>query len=359
MRVPNQFASEMVSASAGALAALAADRLVRSHPPSRGYSDRPFVSWKDNLAGRVADLAAAIASGRPEIFADQVAWARTAFHARGVPVADLRASLESLRAVVREELPDQVRALAEEYMAAAIERCDGDAVAPAELPTHSEHSRLAAAYLRAILEGDRHRAIRAVLEAADSGVPVPDLYLGVLAPALRETGRLWLMNEISVAEEHFVSTTTFTVLGALYARMPRKAPNGRVAVASCVEGNAHAIGARMVADFLEMDGWRVIYLGSNVPTVDLVMAITDFRPHLLALSASLAVHLPAVGRAVRAVRELSPRLPIVVGGCAFIGTGDLWKDLGADALATTGDEAPAAAKRLVLERPAGPGGAPA
>lgn len=347
----HQFASEVVSASGSALAALAADRLVKSHVGALSYSDRPFVSWKDNLAGRVGDLAAALASGRPEIFSEHAAWAKIAFRARGVPVADLRASLEALRSVLHEELPEQVCDLVDGYVRAAIERCDDtDYLPPAGLTARTEHDRLAAAYLLAILEGDRQRAIASILDAADEGLPVPEIYLSVLTPALREVGRLWLMNEVTVAEEHFVSTTSFTVLGALYTRLPREAPNGRTAVAACVEGNAHAIGARMVADFFEMGGWRAVYLGSNVPTPDIASAVQDFRPDALALSASLAVHLPAVGRAVRAVRAATPRLPIIVGGGAFCAAGDLWKDLGADACALTCGEAVRAAERLISGR---------
>ncbi|HEY5309978.1 MAG TPA: cobalamin B12-binding domain-containing protein, partial [Casimicrobiaceae bacterium] len=52
-----------------------------------------------------------------------------------------------------------------------------------------------------------------------------------------------------------------------------------------VSGDLHELGARMVADFFEMEGWDSYYTGANTPTGGVVQAIVERRPDVLAISA--------------------------------------------------------------------------
>ena len=63
--------------------------------------------------------------------------------------------------------------------------------------------RLRAEYLAALLERDARRGRRMVESAHAAGMPVLDLYVDVLAPALHEVGHRWAVEELNVAEEHF------------------------------------------------------------------------------------------------------------------------------------------------------------
>jgi methanogenic corrinoid protein MtbC1 len=99
--------------------------------------------------------------------------------------------------------------LAADYLTRALEAFDDE---PAELSTRllpdTPEGRLAAEYLLAVMEGDRRRASQLILDAVDQGQSVRDVYLRVLLPAQQEVGRMWLVGEINVAEEHFASATT-------------------------------------------------------------------------------------------------------------------------------------------------------
>ena len=78
--------------------------------------------------------------------------------------------------------------------------------------------KLATEYLVAILEGDRRKAGRLILQAANEGRSISDLYFLVLQPAQEELGRMWVLDEINVAEEHFATATTRMVMAQLQAR---------------------------------------------------------------------------------------------------------------------------------------------
>lgn len=182
---------------------------------------------------------------------------------------------------------------------------------------------LADRYLAAQLAGDRREALRLVLdEGLAAGIAVPVLELDVIRAAQREVGRLWEENRISVAQEHVATAISQLVLAHLYRDLPRAAARGRSVAVACVEGELHDLGARMVADFLEMDGYDVDFLGANVPSESLVAHVRERRPDLVALSATMAHHLPALQTVLgRLCDTMGGDYPVAVGGGALAAGG--------------------------------------
>lgn len=183
---------------------------------------------------------------------------------------------------------------------------------------------LAHAYLRAQLAGDRREALRLIEDALASGTSVRDLHLRVVEPAQREIGRLWQENEISVAGEHLATSISQLVLARLYPHLPRSAGNGRRAVVACIEGEHHELGARMGADFLEMEGFDVRFLGADVPRESLVALVEQVRPDVVGLSIAMTFNVPALEATVEAIRAaVDPAPTILVGGSVIEGAPEL------------------------------------
>lgn len=88
-------------------------------------------------------------------------------------------------------------------------------------------------------------------------------------------------------------------------------------VVACVADEYHQLGARMIADFCEMRGWRGHFLGANTPLPDLLQVLATKRPTMLGLSLSIHTNLPRLLAAVEAVEHAHPDLPILVGGQAL------------------------------------------
>ena len=160
---------------------------------------------------------------------------------------------------------------------------------------------------------------------------------------------MWMANEINVAEEHFASQTAKMVMAQLLPRAIVQPPNGKTVVAAAVAGNQHDIGLQAVADFFEMDGWRAVLLGANVPARDVVQAVGCFAADLLGLSVSQTTQFEAVKTAIQAVRgnTQSAEMKILVGGHALKDTGDLTQELGADGYAAHPSQAVALGRQLV------------
>lgn len=177
---------------------------------------------------------------------------------------------------------------------------------------------LARDYLRAQLAGDSREAVRLIDEGLASGVSVRDLHLGVIEPAQREIGRLWQENAIGVAEEHLATSISQLVLARIYRHLPRAGGNGHVAIVACIEGEHHELGARMGADFLEMAGFDVRFLGANVPRESLVALVQTLRPAVVGLSIAMTFNVPALEATVAELRAAVEPAPLILVGGAVV-----------------------------------------
>jgi methanogenic corrinoid protein MtbC1 len=352
----HQFLAELLRATSGDLAIRAAHRFINSRPDiAVRYEPLAVCKWKDGFASTIIDLSSSLAAGCPSVFARQIAWRRSAFEARGVPLDDLKAGLAVLKETVAAEVPPEDRAIIESFVKPAL--CAIDSVAPgcgqsseSSLCPETAVGQLGIKYLVALLEGNRLAASRLITDAAKAGMPVRDLYLQVLSPAQTELGRMWEQAEIDIAEEHFATATTQMVMAQLYSFLDRKPCNGKTVIAATVTGNHHEIGIKMVADFFEEEGWRAVYLGAAVPPDELAVAVVTFEADLLVLGACMHNQLQGVADAIRVVRATpqASRAQILVGGAGFAETGDLWRTMGADALANGATDAVDVAHRLVF-----------
>lgn len=307
--------------------------------------------WTDHLQQRTLELSAALAAGDSRLFSSRLNWSRIAMQARDISARDLQSSLESLRTGVSETLEGEPKDAALDCIDEALESLQESTsgAEQSELDAGLLCDRLALDYVQTVVAGNVATGIQLVLDAVSHGLPIRDAYLKVLLPAQQEVGRLWHLNELSVSEEHLVSYTTQRIMALLSTRMPRKPDNGFTVIAGAVSGNVHDIGIRAISYLLEFDGWRTIYLGSDIPRKELPATIETFGADVLMLSVALTTQIPATERAIAEVRlNCKPPVSIMVGGNGLVDQPERWREMGADAYA--GDALQALEMALDLAR---------
>lgn len=184
------------------------------------------------------------------------------------------------------------------------------------------------AMLAALVNGDVQLAYRLAVELLAQGVPFDDIAVDVLAPVQAELGRRWAGGDLGVADEHAASAAVDELLVRLAATA--ESPRGAAVVVASAENDAHALGGRVVASALALEGFRVVYLGPSVPASDLADFLDLQRPLALALSCSMPTALVAAARCAAAAHGLG--IPVLGGGRAFAND-DRATRLGLDALA--------------------------
>ena len=349
MTQADPFAAELLERSAAGFATAAALRLVEDEPGlAERYAPNAVDSWKSHLTQRILELSAAVAVGSADMFVNRVVWSRKTFEAREMEPKDLEASLVALHAVLAEKLPDNAKdpvlTFVHDARTAVIAQPDAE---DSLLDPSQRHDRLTLHYLQCAIEGNVLPAMEVVLDALEDNLTVQDAILRVLLPAQAEIGRLWHLDQVSIAEEHLVTTTTQRLMAVLASRAPRRRDNGRTAVAAAVAGNVHDVGIRAISYLFEMDGWRTIFLGSDVPRADLPASVQFFEADLILLSCALSVQLKTVRKTIEAIRERAEQdVKIMVGGLAFYEAPDLWQEIGADGFAPNALEALAVANQF-------------
>jgi MerR family transcriptional regulator, light-induced transcriptional regulator len=293
------------------------------------YGDLAWTHGLEDARFHLDFLAGAIESGDPRAFAEYARWTAGVLHARGIPPEFLSENLgqagEQLGVLLGGAQAEQIMRFVEAGRAAAV--APGDGTGPPDvLRAHWN------VYLQAILQGERRAALTVALELLREGYSVADVYCDVLQPAQYELGRLWERNEITVAREHMGTAITQFVIAQLYSRISApEIPRGR-AVVTGVQGELHQLGANMVADVLEADGWDVRFLGTQTPPRDVLSAIEEHQPALLGVSATMLFNLRSAADLVEQARaQFGSEMKIIVGGGAFRSATDVWQDIGADA----------------------------
>ncbi|MGK7311044.1 MAG: MerR family transcriptional regulator [Candidatus Longimicrobiales bacterium M2_2A_002] len=133
----------------------------------------------------------------------------------------------------------------------------------------------------------------------------------VAAPLLRRLGEGWHAGEVTPAQEHVASAAIARVLTALR----NGGGDGPLAVVATFTGERHEVGALMAAAAAELAGWRVVYLGADLPVEELAVAAERTGARAVCVSAvypGSAADLQARFRTLRS--ELPDGVEVYGGG---------------------------------------------
>jgi MerR family transcriptional regulator, light-induced transcriptional regulator len=137
----------------------------------------------------------------------------------------------------------------------------------------------------------------------------------VLLPVVRDVGRRWAEGEANVAQEHFISSFVTEKLNGMLADLDAGPATGREAVFAGLPGEQHHIGLMAAAVHLALKGWRVTYVGPDLPLEDLHEALARRPPALLCTA---MVRRYADGEREALIRQLRQAVPaqtaVIVGG---------------------------------------------
>ncbi len=168
------------------------------------------------------------------------------------------------------------------------------------------------------LAGD-HAGAWSVLESAQAaGASVPNLYLSVVAPAMRSIGERWATGELDVADEHRASAVTGRALARLAPRLARRGRRRASVVLGGAPGDRHGLPVTMAADLVASEGWDVIDLGADVPADSFVYA-GRCAPQLgaVVISVTTCGLDDEVGDLIATLHAELPGVPVAVGGYAL------------------------------------------
>ena len=273
------------------------------------------------------------------------------------------------RSLLREEPPDLAPVqtpTARERVARIVRTLESDVIprlVRAHQPTNVlTHPRLGAEALAqvelqdfvAMILGADHSWDGTIRSLLNRAVSVESIYLDLLTPAARELGRMW--------EDDTASFSEVTVgVGRLQQIMRTLSPSfgaevdhpadGRRILLVPAPGEQHTFGITIVAEFFRRDGWEVVG-GTGEHTLDPVAAVRQEWFDVIGISVGVEARLDWLKSAIATIRNSSRNkgIGVMVGGPIFVAHPERADEVGADALAPDGREAPHMAEQLLDSR---------
>ncbi|MDD2332561.1 MAG: cobalamin-dependent protein [Candidatus Cloacimonetes bacterium] len=312
------------------------------------YNPRQLELCRKDILYNLSFLAQAIELDSPKLFEAYVRWLRTFLNHIGVLIPDVKDNFISMEQALLGQVSENEAPEIKSYISLALNVLEiYDSEDPSYISKANPLRIEANTFLNHILAGERHKASEMILNLVRQQESIKSIYLNILQPVQHEIGRLWQTNQISVAQEHYSTAITQLVISQLYPYIFTNVFKGKSLLASCVSGELHEIGLRMLSDIFELEGWDTWYLGANMPHGDIVKTIQKKKPDIIALSTTMTYHLSLMEDLIALIRSSGIQTPIMVGGYPFNLDPELWQKVGANATASDADTALRVAFKLV------------
>ena len=307
----------------------------------------PFDMMRNNLRNHVALMSTVFRINSFELLVRTVPWTYRTYHAKGFSYDHFLIELVAFQVAIHECIADPVmkseilavyKWMIQNHEKFIILSRNGEGFS---FSLHNEANEMQQVFMTLLLQGDTQGCLGIVDKSILTAEDLKYFYLHVIWPALYSIGHLWEANHISVAEEHVATAIVGRVMASLYPRFALFDITKGKAIVSAGPNEFHEVGARMVADFMEMDGWDVTYLGANTPADVLLDTLKQNKPFVVALSVATVFNLESALQLIRMIKNdpETTGIKVMVGGLAFYGMPQLWQTIGADGYAADAEVA--------------------
>lgn len=306
---------------------------------------------KEDTLYHLRYLAQSVTMSSPLLFIQYIAWLKELLAQFKVTEKDILNNLLLIQQAIEANIDSPYKEELQSYLEMGMFRLAEKAETPSYVREDRPFFEEAKMYLELLLAGERQQAASFIIGQLDQArMSVKELYLYVFQPCQYEIGRLWQKGEITVAQEHFCTACTQSIISSLYPRWLTARSGSKTFVAAGVGSELHEIGLRMLTDFFEMEGWDTYFLGANLPEESLLAFLRKHKPDVVGISATITYHVDLVQKLIGRIRnELELRdVKIMVGGMPFNIDRELWQKVGADGYAPDAQNAVAKAEELTF-----------
>jgi MerR family transcriptional regulator, light-induced transcriptional regulator len=134
------------------------------------------------------------------------------------------------------------------------------------------------------------------------------------APLIYQLGEDWENGELTVSQEHFASERLEQFLSGMWRRMNEK-KEGPVILVTTLPGDPHRLGIQMCAAVTALTEARVIYLGPDTPTDEIIWAVKQCQADVLSISVSPTMDPVEVKNHLKMIKDnMKETVDLVVGG---------------------------------------------
>jgi methanogenic corrinoid protein MtbC1 len=203
------------------------------------------------------------------------------------------------------------------------------------------NKEILARYLEPLLRGDRKGCRSVIEEALQKGIPANSVYINIIWPVMVEIEKLLKDGRISPVEEHLATRVNRNIVDQLQNKLPRRETKNKRIIICCALEELQELGAQMMADLFESDGWEVKFLGGGLSNDDILAFVNENGPDILLIYGTAPKQAPDIRRLIDTIKSINawPDMRIMVSGGLFNRAEGLWQEMEADMYAETAMDA--------------------
>ena len=299
----------------------------------QSYNQQQIDHYLQDTSYHLSYIAEAVSANEPVLFCEYMKWLKTFFTGLGIADKGIIANLLLIKDAINENLTPEEKELLELYFNGGMNCYNSQ---PGQIDSFIREDNplknIAAPYLDYLINGRRNDALDLIMKEVKNGTPLKDIYLHVFAASQKEIGRLWQLNKINVAQEHYITAATQLIMSQLYPYLFTPQKHDKKIIVTCINGELHELAPRMVADIFELEGWDSYYLGANTPQSGIIKTTEEVKPHIVAISVTMTFNLGSAAELIEKIRNNrgTGHVKIMVGGYPFTVAPNLWNGMGAD-----------------------------
>jgi DNA-binding transcriptional MerR regulator/methylmalonyl-CoA mutase cobalamin-binding subunit len=172
------------------------------------------------------------------------------------------------------------------------------------------------------------KSLESILLNASAKLTQPVLIEELIIPLVYKIGEMWHNGEIRVANEHLSSSV---IRGFLFNLLESYSvgESAPIMVSATPRGQEHELGALIAGVVAASSGWKVIYLGSNLPTEEVSAVVSHLKAKVVALSLVYPADDPLLKKELKKLKQILPTgVSIIAGGRATGGYLDVLDEIG-------------------------------
>jgi len=172
------------------------------------------------------------------------------------------------------------------------------------------------------------KKLESILLNASAKLTQPVLIEELIIPLVYKIGDMWHDGEIRVANEHLSSSV---IRGFLFNLLESYSvgESAPVMVSATPRGQEHELGALIAGVVAASSGWKVIYLGANLPAEEVSAVVSHLKAKVVALSFVYPVDDPLLKKELKKLKQIIPAgVSIIAGGRATSGYLDVLDEIG-------------------------------
>jgi|GEM_PF-284049 len=172
-------------------------------------------------------------------------------------------------------------------------------------------------FINSLLEPNLSKAISISKESVKDKKDLKIFLEHIILPALYSIGSKWSNAEITVGQEHTATSICQRIMSIHYEKILDCEFNQKKILVSVSPKELHEIGARMISDLLEINGYDTYFFGASSSFSEIIETIEEENIDSVLISTTLVSNLNSTNEMIKKIKEHNKDIQIFVGGQAY------------------------------------------